>query len=1131
MNKSNTSRLLFILAYFIFAINVASAQAPAGYYSTVDTSNPTVLKSTLHNIIKDHTRFPYTSSATDTWDILELAGEDVDNTNNVIALYKNATYAKVTGGNTNYNREHSWPKSYGFPNDGSGNYPYTDMHHLFIANSSYNSSRSNKPFDICTGGCTERATDVNNGRGGAGQSNFTKTGIWDVWQARQGDVARAMFYMAVRYEGGTHGITGKTEPNLELTDDLALINASKTGSNESLAYMGLLSVLIQWHNSDPVDIYEHQHNEAVYSAQGNRNPFTDHPEWVACVFELVCGGGTPDTTPPNAPMTLTGNGSVVGQIALDWFNNTEADLAGYSVYRSNTSGGTFTKLNTTLVINSAYTDSSVTQGSTYFYQVSASDNAGNESAFSTEVSVTAATGTVNIPPVASFTSNCTDLTCNFDGSASSDSDGSIASYSWSFGASSAVASNTFANAGTFAVTLTVTDNSGATSSISNNVTVTAPPVNNVLQNGVSVTGIANNQGIEQNWTMVVPAGASNLSFNISGGTGDADLYVRFGSAPTQSTYDCRPWLNGNVETCNETVQAGTYYIMLRAYNTYSGVDLVGSYTDPTNNVAPTASFTSSCSDLICSFDGSSSADSDGSIASYSWSFGGAGVNANNTFASAGSYNVTLTVTDNSGATNSTSQTVTVTAAPVNVAPTASFTSNCNNLSCSFDGSGSSDSDGTIAAYSWSIGGTGSTASKTYASAGTYNVTLTVTDNGGATNSATSSVTVTAPVNIAPSASFTSNCTDLSCSFDGANSSDSDGSIASYSWSFGATGVSASNTYTSAGTYSVTLTVTDNNGATNAVTNSVTVTSPPVNSSPIASFTSSCTDLNCSFDGANSSDSDGSIASYSWSFGATGVSASNTYASVGTYSVTLTVTDNNGATNAITNSVSVTSPPVGNVLTNGVSVSGLSASKNNSVDYTMVVPAGASALSFAISGGTGDADIYVRFGAAPTTTNYDCRPYVGGNNETCNISVAQAGIYYIMVQAYSTFSGVSLTGSYSTGGSTGQVFSSTTSVNIPDNNPTGATSNIAVDRLGVSNNLRITYNITHTYIGDLKIELIDPTGAVTVLRSNTGGSANDINEFKNINKGSTSATGTWGLRVIDGAGADTGNINSWSIEFL
>ena len=61
--------------------------------------------------------------------------------------------------------------------------------------------------------------------------------------------------------------------------------------------------------------------------------------------------------------------------------------------------------------------------------------------------------------------------------------------------------------------------------------------------------------------------------------------------------------------------------------------------------------------------------------------------------------------------------------------------------------------------------------------------------------------------------------------------------------------------------------------------------------------------------------------------------------------------------------------------------------------------------------SGDADLYVRFGAAPTTSTYTCRPYLSGNNETCNISPAQAGTYHIMVRAYSAFSGVSLTGSY------------------------------------------------------------------------------------------------------------------------
>ena len=122
-------------------------------------------------------------------------------------------------------------------------------------------------------------------------------------------------------------------------------------------------------------------------------------------------------------------------------------------------------------------------------------------------------------------------------------------------------------------------------------TNTATPFGNVLQNGVPVTNLSGSQGSQTNFTMNVPAGASNLSFAISGGTGDADLYVRFGAAPTTSTYDCRPYLNGNNETCSfASPQVGTYYVMIVAYASYSGVSLVGSYqvTGPTNTPTPTA---------------------------------------------------------------------------------------------------------------------------------------------------------------------------------------------------------------------------------------------------------------------------------------------------------------------------------------------------------------------------------------------------------------------------------------------------------------------------------------------------------------------------------------------------------------
>jgi len=285
---------VLILLWLVFGPALAEAE----YYDSVDTSTPQAMRDSLHEIIDDHTRFPYTSSATDTWDVLEIADEDQDNSDNIITIYRNATYLKRHGGNDFYNREHTWPKSYGFPDNGPAlNYPYTDMHHLFLADADYNFNRSNKPYDNCSTVCIANATQANNDRGGVGgeypsDSNWTAgaytDGSWETWKGRRGDVARAMMYMDVRYAGGTHSITNSSEPDLILTDDRSLMNQSNTGDNEAVGYMGLLSVLLQWHREDPVDSFETRHHETVASFQGNRNPFIDHPEWVACVFESNC---------------------------------------------------------------------------------------------------------------------------------------------------------------------------------------------------------------------------------------------------------------------------------------------------------------------------------------------------------------------------------------------------------------------------------------------------------------------------------------------------------------------------------------------------------------------------------------------------------------------------------------------------------------------------------------------------------------------------------------------------------------------------------------------------------------------------------------------------------------------------
>ncbi len=106
------------------------------------------------------------------------------------------------------------------------------------------------------------------------------------------------------------------------------------------------------------------------------------------------------------------------------------------------------------------------------------------------------------------------------------------------------------------------------------------------------------------------------------------------------------------------------------------------------------------------------------------------------------------------------------------------------------------------------------------------------------------------------------------------------------------------------------------------------------------------------------------------------------------------------------------------LENGVAVTNLSGSSGSELRYTMEVPAGATNLVLQMSGGSGDADLYVRFGSAPTTSSYNCRPYLNGNNETCTFATTQAGVYHVMVRGYSTFSGVTLRGSFTTGGGSG-----------------------------------------------------------------------------------------------------------------
>jgi PKD repeat protein len=367
---------------------------------------------------------------------------------------------------------------------------------------------------------------------------------------------------------------------------------------------------------------------------------------------------------------------------------------------------------------------------------------------------------------------------------------------------------------------------------------------------------------------------------------------------------------------------------------------------PLINTPPTAGFTHSCNALSCSFANTSSDVAPGTIATYAWTFGDgatsdqASPSHTYTASAAADFTVTLTVTDNEGATDAETRTITVTpAAPVNP-PTAGFTHTCTLAVCTFISTSTDVAPGTIASYAWTFGDGGTAAvnkpSHTYSvTAPTdFTVTLTVTDNEGATAVVTRTITVdpVPPLNNPPTASFSYACAAAACTFISTARDPEGAPIATFAWTFGdgasAVGNNPAHTYTiSALTeFNVTLTVTDNQGATAVASQTITVNpDPSANIPPTASFTSRCYGEGCVFINSSTDAVPGAIVSYAWTYGDGGTSSRNTacypwtelcgvgrrvYSITGptTFTVTLTVTDNQGAVAVATKTINVTPLP-------------------------------------------------------------------------------------------------------------------------------------------------------------------------------------------------------------------------------
>lgn len=310
---------------------------------------------------------------------------------------------------------------------------------------------------------------------------------------------------------------------------------------------------------------------------------------------------------------------------------------------------------------------------------------------------------------------------------------------------------------------------------------------------------------------------------------------------------------------------------------------------------------------------------------------------------------------------------------------------------------------------------------------------------------------------------------------------------------------------------------------------------PPNNAPVADFTYVADLLAVQFDN-QSVDIDGQVVANQWDFGdgnsSTNADPVHIYAEKGTYSVILTVTDDDGGVHSITQSVMVSDQVIDqSQLQNGVAKIGIaSTSKYQLLHYYIDVPAGTSSLIITTSGNNGDADLYVAYEREASRDDYDKRSAGSSSNETVSYDNPPAGRYQVAIRTWREYDGLSLTAEYPVPMPIDELYQATSQIDIPDNDMTGITSVINVDSSVVATKVQVAVDITHTYKGDLTVILIAPTGEQWVLHDQTGGSADDINLVRELPLAMLDKSGDWRLVVVDSASKDTGTLKGWQLGF-
>ncbi|MCB0911275.1 MAG: PKD domain-containing protein, partial [Propionibacteriaceae bacterium] len=576
---------------------------------------------------------------------------------------------------------------------------------------------------------------------------------------------------------------------------------------------------------------------------------------------------------------------------------------------------------------------------------------------------TAAGFAPNQSPTAAFTSSSDQRRATFDASGSADPDGTVAGYSWDFGdgqvGSGVAPSHVFPGSGTYNVTLTVTDNKGATGAVVQQVTINAGtgPLDNYgaavyadqphlywrLAEGSGTTAYdssgALSTGTYRNGVVLGQPGALPIPNTAAGFDGGNDFVSTDEAIANPTVYSTEAWFRTTTTVGgkiigfgnNQTGNSSNYD--RHVYMNNSGQLEFGVWTGQMNLVVTPNAYndgdwhqvvaTQSGDGMKLYVDGAlvgTNAQTAAQGYTGYWKVGGDVTWNSSSNYFAGDIDEVAVYDTELSAARVLAHYEAAQPAP-NQDPVAMFTYTATDLSVAFDGTGSVDPDGTITSYAWDFGDGSPSVTDTlepthlFGATGTYTVTLTVTDDRGGSDTVTEQVNVLAP-NQLPTAAFTPTIQYLDLSVDAGASADPDGTIDTYEWDFGdgntGTGATTTHSYGVAGTYTVSLTVTDDRGGQDTTSQQVVATDPPPNQAPTAAFTSTVTDLSVAFDANGSADPDGTVDSYAWDFGdgntGTGRTPNHDYAAANTYTVTLTVTDNDGATDSVSHDVTVTEPP-------------------------------------------------------------------------------------------------------------------------------------------------------------------------------------------------------------------------------